>query len=162
MIYGVDPGCRKLALFGVELDGSRFVAKAWTAPTSSRGLEVSTLQGHLRRVVDRDPEAVIFCEDAIVAGARNLQTTIQLAHTVGMVLSQEPMTYLAPVGKWKKETTGNGSSDKQGVSDWLRLEYPEYFAACDGNQDIVDAAAIAVYGRGVVLRSVDSRSRSNL
>lgn len=155
MIYGLDPGVRKLALFGVpyNVGDSSFTHWEFKTPQNGRGFEVTHMRCMLERYLESDPEPIIFCEEPVVAGRRNLRTTIQIAETVGMVLALEHPVYLVPVSTWKKETTGSGNASKDRVSEWLREEYKQYFAACEGNQDICDAAAMAIYGRGVVARS---------
>lgn len=155
MIYGLDPGVRKLALFGVpyETGDPSYVHWSFSVPNLGRGFEVTHMRCMLERYLAQDPEPIIFCEEPVVAGRRNLRTTIQIAETVGMVLALDHPVYLVPVSSWKKETTGSGTATKDRVSEWLREEYEQYFSACEGNQDIIDAAAIAAYGRNVVNRA---------
>jgi len=160
-VWGVDPAARKLALFGIN--GEHHQVHIITTPKLGRGNELTRMRYQLEKLLGAEADPIVFCEEPVVAGVRNLRSTILLAQTVGMVLALDVPVYLVPVSTWKKDTTGRGNADKSGVSEWLRLEYEQYFLSCDGNQDAVDAAAIAIHGINVLHRStVDSGSRSHL
>lgn len=162
MIWGVDPGVRKVAVVGIDWH-EHIVTKNIEVRKAHRAMELGALSLALNKVLESDPNPILFCEEPVVAGARNIRTSLQIAQTVGVVLASTARSYLVPVSTWKIETVGKGNADKSAVMDWIRQDYPGYFAACDGNQDIADAAAIAIYGRGIVLRSpVDPGSRSHL
>jgi Holliday junction resolvasome RuvABC endonuclease subunit len=162
-VWGVDPGTRKIACFGIDIESNETMYFAFETKKDSRWKELRAIRHRLSQL--HVQSGVVFCEEPVLAGARNIRTTIGIAQTVGVAMSTGLPSYLVEVSTWKKQTVGKGNADKAGVSDWLRQEYEAYFRSCDGNQDIVDAAAIAVYGRDVVLRSprsVDSGSCSPL
>lgn len=114
---------------------------------------------------DEDTTVYVFCEEPVVAGARNLRTSLKIAQAVGAIVSGAAhstlRTYLVPVSKWKKATCGSGSAGKPQVTDWLNHTHPAYAAACGGKQDLVDACCIALYGLSIIadaelVRSVGS------
>ena len=113
----------------------------------------------------------MFCEEAVLAGARNLRTYGQMAMSASArscLLLRHPVhparlaTYLVPVSKWKKAVVGTGSASKDDVSLWLNRVYPGYSSQCDGRQDLIDACAIAIYGLSVIADSMRLRSRDDV
>ena len=146
MIWGVDLGTRKLAFFALDaLHTGSYVANV---PVSNRGLELTDLQKQMCRILEIDPEPVIFIEEP--PKVRNMRTFLHLAQTCGMVLSYPARTYCVPVASWKKATVGKGNASKEEVASWFREEYPAHYDLCAGDQDRVDAACICLYGQEVV------------
>lgn len=110
-------------------------------------------------------DAAVFIEEPLVAGARNLRSSLKLAQAVGALVAgateYTDHVYLIPVSTWKKGVVGTGNASKDEVALWLNRVYPNYAAQCDGSQDFIDACCIARYGIGVVtdaeaLRTVGS------
>lgn len=144
MIVGVDCGLRKITLFseagGVHLELTRGFARE-NELRMLRTDFIATLMkwtGGFEAQIER-----IYMEDAIVAGARNLRTSLGIAQTVGAVLSIGYPTTLVPVATWKKAVVGSGNAKKEDVAAWFKAQYP---ADTHDNQDIADAAAIYNYG----------------
>lgn len=147
MIIGCDPASKKIALFGIRENAhEKFFCEV---PKSTRWSEMQQMRSELVRQINiwRDYNPVLFCEEPVVAGRRNIRSTILIAETVGLILSLPIPVYIVPVSSWKKETVGNGAASKDAVSQWLMLAHPDYYQLCGGNGDLIDAAAIAVYGR---------------
>jgi hypothetical protein len=140
VILGIDPGGRKVTVFS-GTEGVTFEAK----PGERYG-QLQYLDKVLRLHFALLPEPIerIYCEEPVVAGRRNLRVTIQIAETVGMVLSVGPPVTLVPVSSWKKVTVGKGNATKDDVKAWFKQAYPESLQF--GNQDVCDAAAIHAYG----------------
>ena len=103
----------------------------------------------LDELIRYDPDPVIYVEEPVLAGVRNIRTTIIIAESVGMILALHARVHVVPVDTWKKETVGKGGVSKDDVAKWLSEEYPEYAALCGHDQDLTDAAAIFVYGRAL-------------
>lgn len=142
MTVGVDVGGRKIAIVshdaGVfasyelkKIDYPRFrkEARAW-------------LEGYVGFL--EDPHWVM--EAPVVAGVRNLQSTIRVAQTFGLVACVVPGVEEVAVSSWKKATVGNGNASKLQVRQWLDDKHPVAARMCRGNQDLYDAACIALYG----------------
>ena len=143
-IWGCDPASKKLALFTHDYEpriGKILVKK------TDRNSELLSMRLWLEEILRFDPDPVIYVEEPVVAGARNLRSTILIAETVGMVLSCRARVHLVPVDSWKKGTVGKGGVPKEAVAQWLEKEFPEYANVCGDDQDLVDAAAIYIYGR---------------
>lgn len=95
-----------------------------------------------------------FVEAPVVAGARNLQTTIKQSFVNGVVQAVFvkagfEVEHVA-VSTWKKVVCGNGSADKTQVASSIRRQWPVVHNAAEGDQDIIDAAAVCLYGQAVV------------
>lgn len=87
-----------------------------------------------------------FVEEPVVAGARNLRTSLRIAQVSGAVLSAVEGE-LVPVSTWKKATVGSGNASKDDVRDWLS-DKPEYSKAKE-SQDWIDATCLRLYGETV-------------
>lgn len=146
MIYGVDPASRKIALVGFH-DG-KASATAFTVDKSDRNNELSHLRVQMLLTVK--PQDIIFVEQPVVAGARNIQSTLRIAETVGMIYSLPARVYGVAISTWKKATVGKGNATKENVEEWLDSTHPTYSALCGGDQDLRDAAAICLYGQQAV------------
>lgn len=153
-IVGIDPAVRALNLFfsgGVVLHTQRIFSKK---EAKNRGEEIASIRNDLNywlTELSKDfGQLTVFIEEPVLAGVRNIRTTIQIAETVGAVLSVRFPTYLVPVPSWKKDTIGKGNASKDQIRDWLTAEHPRYAALCGGSQDLVDAACICLYGQSVV------------
>lgn len=141
MIWGIDPASKKIALFG----GDPLRAQVIKVPKTNRGDELYTLRDRLEQIIG--PDDTIYVEEPVLAGARNIRSTLLVAETVGMILSVS-RAKLVEVSTWKKSTVGKGNASKDDVRQWLEMAYPQYAEACDGDQDLIDAAGIFVHGRG--------------
>lgn len=150
MDYGVDVGQRKVAVACPEEGWAR----AYTVHESTPHLEKSALSYWLVEQLDGDTDARLWVESAVVAGARNLQSSIGIAMTVGALISDHPtrQVTLVPPSTWKKTVTGHGEYDKQQVAEWLEQHHPALAEACRKpsgklDQDRVDATCLGLHGR---------------
>lgn len=55
--------------------------------------------------------------------------------------------------EWKKEVVGHGNPGKPAIGSWLEQHQPELASLAGGDQDLIDAACIALYGAGVLARA---------
>lgn len=150
MIWGIDLGVRSVHVAG--LDDDTHVAETFTVkPQVVRTLELDALAKSLRALIG--PEDDVFVEEPPLAGPRNLSTFAALNQVLGMVLATVGGRE-ANVMQWKRDVCGSGNTDKLGVSRWLQDHHPTYFAQCSGDQNLVDATCIALYGRLVLARVV--------
>jgi len=146
-IWGLDPASKKIAMF-TDNDGLIRAAKL-SVPRTDRNTELLVLRHFMQQVLEFDRDPRIFCEEPVVAGARNLRSTILVAETVGVVLALDARVYLVPVSSWKKSTIGRGNATKDEVREWLQSSHPQYAQQCGVDQDLTDAAAIYLHGREV-------------
>lgn len=149
-IFGIDPAARSVAVFGTSGRHAPCWGVKLTTAKANRDRELKDLRRQLEEMVRFMAEA-IFIEEPVVAGARNIRSTILIAETVGMVLAiPDVPIYLVEISTWKKLTVGKGNATKDDVSSWLSREHPDYAAICEGDQDLIDAGAINVYGRQIM------------
>jgi len=140
---GIDLGMRKVDI--VDIDRGFFLHHE--VPRSERTVELSLIGRYLRSLeADGLLEGTKWVEAPVVAGARNIQSTIAIAQTSGVVHTSLSDTHQVAVASWKQRTVGKGNADKQAVKQWLADNYPELYRYC-GSQDLIDACCIALYGR---------------
>lgn len=147
MRYGVDVGSRRIAIACPALGWAR----AYSVPASTPAREKHLLAVWAEHTIPRGSQ--VFVEAAVVAGAKNLQSTIKVAMAVGAIISALPGRHveLIAVGSWKKEVCGKGNLDKDGVVDWLLSAHMDLAVACQDSkgrmdQDRVDATCLAMVG----------------
>lgn len=90
-----------------------------------------------------------YIEAPVLAGARNVQSTIKIAEVYGLALCHVGLwtsVIEVPIASWKKETVGNGNASKEAVDDWLKANHFELWLQCGHDQNLVDATCIALYG----------------
>ena len=155
MHIGVDVGYRKIA---VSCPEAGWVSSIDFKPrkSMSRREEIIKLTSFMADVtkmmfIDKPSWSYMAIVEApVVAGARNLQSTIKVAKTVGLV-----ETLLAPhvsdihavaVSSWKSKVVGHGHASKEDVVTWVDAHLPEMTGLCSGSQDLYDATCIALYG----------------
>lgn len=98
------------------------------------------------------PEDKVYVEAPVLAGARNIQSTIKVAAAYGAVLAaingQHAQAFEVPVSSWKLATVGKGNASKDDVSAWLHAQHPHVYTECAGDQDLMDAACVALFAQG--------------
>lgn len=147
LYYGIDVGVRKVAVASVTATGTLGMCfNSTVRPREQRSRELRDLCQVIRDV-EILPGDQVAVEAPVVAGVRNLRTSLQLATSIGAVISGIEflvnVTLVEP-SKWKT-ITGNGHSTKTDVQAWLAREWPDLETACRGNGDMIDAMCIAVW-----------------
>jgi Holliday junction resolvasome RuvABC endonuclease subunit len=162
MILGIDPSSRKLACFVLEPE--RSWTKCLTVPTKlkDRPEVLGRLDEQLDELFSEVDFEAVFVEQPLV-GRGGAHATIVQAQVQGLVLARAnlagtPGVYTVNVKSWKKRVVGNGNSDKAAVTAWLEEAHPVLAAMAGGDQDLVDAACIALYGREVMERAAKLRA----
>jgi Holliday junction resolvasome RuvABC endonuclease subunit len=141
-MLGIDLGARKVSMVDIDQMFSHHVE----VPRSERGKEL----GEMFRLVSQfGLTGTVWVEAPVLAGARDIQATISVAQMSGVVHAALPEAHQVAVASWKKRTIGNGNADKDSVREWIDRVHPELTPLCRGNQDLYDAACIALYGRTV-------------
>lgn len=144
-VYGVDIGVRSFAVVHLWDTGAQPWFETFTVPKSNRQRELQVLYNE---VAAFNAESTLFAEEPPLAGSRNVRVAFQLNQVFGSILSAFPgHAYAVPVPSWKKAICGRGNIDKSSVADWLRAHHPELHQQCGGDQNLVDAACIALYGQ---------------
>lgn len=157
-IIGVDFGAHQLHLVRLDRDG----AHTWCIVNGIRSK--SRFSEGLGLVNDAEQafaelafaETAVFIENPPHAGG--VPTIRAMAETfawVGMaaVRCGIEQTYDVYPATWKKNVVGRGDASKADVAAFLCAEYPERFDACGGDQNLIDATCIAMYGWQVLERA---------
>lgn len=140
MIIGVDLGVRSIHVstpsecFSIATDRSEF-----------RWIELSDLADQFFSELDDDD--IIYMEEPIAAGVKNLRTFLFIAQVSGVVLSSGGQVFPVPVTKWKQVVVGHGHASKDSVAEWLAANNPYDEVLEDQNH--VDATCIRLYGEAV-------------
>lgn len=143
MIYGIDVSMRRVAVACPEWNRA---AAFGLPPKVPHTLAMVLISKYVRSMIPAD--AIVYIEAPVVAGARNLQSTIKAAMTCGAVIGRldHATVHLIAVDTWKKAVCGLGGIDKAAVRDWLYASSPVLAEACNDDQDRIDATCIALAG----------------
>lgn len=147
----MDPASGKLAVV-VDHDDGRVSAHTWKAQgpkwtpehTHSAHEWITTMLAH-------DP-GVMWVESPLV-GKAGVRSTIVQAFTSGA--AQAALLHLGwevrlvNVSTWKKRVTGSGKASKDDVGNTVESKWAKGWAAASRDADLIDAAAICLYGREI-------------
>lgn len=165
MVIGVDPASTKLA-FVALFHGQHRVAFYNRIGSSGAGASAAGW-GHAQYFVETiksiwpNSDIVCFVEQPVL-GRGGVRATMVQAFTSGAVqgalYDAGCDVHLANPSTWKKRVVGKGNATKDDVSKWLRSRWPSLHTQAGGNQDIVDASCIAIYGQQICRERMDESS----
>lgn len=139
MIVGIDLGVRKLHISRSDDDALSIAVK----PT----IRHHELIGLTKELITELPvHTKAYVEEPVVAGVRNLRTSLQMSQLMGALMVVLAEVVPVPVSSWKRGTVGKGNATKDEVAKWLEENHPRSHKAANGSQDLVDAACIRLYG----------------
>lgn len=152
MIWGLDFGTRRVALACAET-GFGTILRLKDSGKNAVPIEDAGRQMG-QWLVDNlpyDPDPIFFAERPFVGRPHgNVRTAIGQALTVGGVLAQAPgEIHLIEQAAWKKAVIGRGNASKEDIAVWLRTWHPTLSSAAHGDQDLVDAFCISLFGGGL-------------
>ena len=161
-ILGIDLSSRKLALFVIDAKtGKSVMCSTVEAPKKMKPRPEVLKYLHDSfssdlRVGFRGGDFTVFIEHPLV-GRGGAHATIVQAQVQGVVMSTAIQfgalgVYEVNVQSWKKAVVGHGGADKDTVKSWLIDHHPALAELAGDDQDLVDAACVAIYGRDVVER----------
>lgn len=158
-VMGVDLSSRSLAMVLLDKSGHRIAFAKYKVPDKIKDrqqIAKSLFEDGLSFVSESYPD-VVYIEEPVVAGKMNLRSSLLIAQICGVMMSVCAASgmehvYLVPVSSWKKGSVGSGNADKQRVSTWLNENHPKIASICGRDQDLIDAACIAIYGQGLQCR----------
>ena len=167
IFYGFDLGVRSAYMCEIQFDedGTLFrLDKLELKPPKKgqerRDLELFAIKEFVSYNMKKN--SVVYVEEPLVAGVRNLRTSLKIAQVSGVVMSSVPdFAKFVPVSSWKKQIVNKGNATKEEISDFLKKQHEEMWARCDGDQNLIDATCVALYGveewlksnAGLVLKS---------
>lgn len=156
VIWGVDVGMRRLAFVCPETEECHEIRLRPTTSATNRHQLV--LADWITETIP--PGHTLWVESAIQGKARNVQTTVKIAMTVGTVLgTYRGEAYEVAISSWKKAVIGHGGADKPAVQEWLEHNRPSLAAACQDSEDLRDAACVGIYGQLRAAGTVEAPSR---
>jgi Holliday junction resolvasome RuvABC endonuclease subunit len=145
VIWGIDLGVRSVHLAG--LDGHSLITDTFAVGTQViRSFELDKIRAFLKDSLIAEDDDVFVETPPMV---RNIRTHGEMHQVLGTVLSTVGGREVN-VSAWKQVTVGAGNADKLSVSRWLKENHPSYSAHCGGDQNLVDATCIALYGQHVL------------
>lgn len=124
------------------------------AKNKDRHLVATTLYEAAAAFLDEVGATHVFIEEPVLAGARNIRSTLLIAQIAGAMLiaaGSERTTRFVPVSTWKA-ALGHGHADKDAVRRLIDSLHPEVAQECGLDQDLYDAAGVALYGQGLLKR----------
>lgn len=148
-IVGVDPASAKCVAVVLREDGYEICihrTKAKDMPT--RCLEAFRW---MRKVVrDEDTEVVVYLERPVFARG-GLKALLPLGEIQGALgagaASAGALVIRVTPPEWKKAVIGNGSASKLKIKMYLKKTWPVFYSDSEGDIDVCDAGAIAIFGR---------------
>lgn len=151
VVIGVDCGGRKLNAVAVNTDLEIVdFFKYEFSLDMPRGSGLKAMHSFIKSKVDEIPGKTFgWVEAPIVAGARNLQSSLKIAQVTGVVQAGMYNVSEVAVGSWKKEVIGRGNANKEDVASWVKENYSHAYRTLGGIQDYIDAFCIALYGQAV-------------
>ena len=168
IVMGIDPASTRLAFVALHDHGGYLAQKADNlAPRHGAKGQVlkttkwspvacgaaATITAQYLGVLEESwpDEAIAAYIESPLVGRGGVRTTMVQSFTSGAVqgvLANHgiPVT-MVNVGTWKADVVGHGHATKDDVAEALRLRWPTFFSAAGGDQDLHDAACIALWGQ---------------
>jgi Holliday junction resolvasome RuvABC endonuclease subunit len=163
-VIGVDPSSRKIAaVASTPHDWALFVSEVPEEVAKDRAFTLGVLEAEFSdwlRQFDAS-KLYIFVEQPLMG--RNVHAMRVMSQVEGAVLlaghkQGAQGVYEVNVQSWKKGVVGKGNAGKQDVNFYIQEHHDGLANLCDGDQDLLDAGAICLYGvatceRGAALTS---------
>mgnify|MGYP003627208534 CR=1 FL=1 len=155
IVIGVDAAASRAAF--VALRGTEHFTKAVTKLGAVGGVACANGANATHAFLNELPWQVTQPIQAYVEwpvlGRGGFRSTMVQAFTSGAIqgtLHERGCdTQGANVSSWKKAVVGKGNATKEEVAESLRLRWPSLYAGVAGDQDLCDAACIALYGKSL-------------
>jgi Holliday junction resolvasome RuvABC endonuclease subunit len=155
VIAGLDPAGRRVAIVWPEIRTTAVLKlktrRAGGKPvkaTEHWGEDAVEVRDWLRGALAAVPADTLWIERPILGGSGNPLAAIRIALTAGLAagVSTARVEFVFPV-VWKAAVVGDGHAGKPACGHWLARWHPALAAACGTDEDLVDAACIALYGQ---------------
>lgn len=148
IVWGADLGVRSVYLCRIE-NGEASHASYIIKKPKDRWEELTEISVAVSKIVGSDLLGgdILYVEEPVVAGVRNLRTSLKIAQNAGSVFagSSIPATFV-PVSSWKKQIIGKGNAKKEEIAQFLKENHYEMWANCNEDQNLIDATCVALYG----------------
>lgn len=148
-VIGIDPSSKKLAFCTTGFFGQyRLPEMKYTGLPEGVLHAAGAAFEEAFLFFQDNSDAVVYMEEPVVG--RSAYSTIVQAQVGGAVLAAASKAgmefHLVNVGTWKKQVVKKGNAKKEEVAFWLKENWPEAYTLADGDQDLLDASAINLYG----------------
>lgn len=160
VVIGIDPSATHIAYLSLYPDETWDIVVSTKLGKSgpeacyhARNLTLETIDRTRESTIRRfgKPLPIHCFYELPVLGRGGFRSTMVQCFTSGAVqgaiYERECASHPVNVSSWKKAVVGKGNADKGQVAEFLRLRWNAVYSASQGNQDIYDAATIALYGR---------------
>lgn len=153
-ILGIDPSSNHLAVVTMTAQGYRF-DKFSLGKGKFEARKAHRAYVNLSMLLESIPlspsgDRYAWIERSIIANSRNFYGSIVQAYASGAIqaaLGQHnfQVGFVSP-SQWKKVVCGHGHATKEDVAAVVQLRWPALHRRACLDQDVLDAAAIAIYG----------------
>lgn len=154
VVIGIDPASTHIAY--VALHGDEFMVTmnkrlGASGPESCHHARLLTIKvvEDCKKQFSTDEITAVY--ELPVLGRGGFRSTVVQCFTSGAVQGAlyelGIKSHSANVSSWKKAVVGRGNADKGQVAEYLRFRWSALYDSANGNQDVYDAACIALYGR---------------
>lgn len=159
-VIGIDPSSRKVAATVLRPDGSFDI---WPMPIKLVPLPLRCVNAYnlVRDLVRLASPCVVVLEQPVsVAGKGSIRAVIPQARVNGAICAAALRAGAKEVidvtpSQWKMDVISVGDASKTIVAKHLLKTWPALYHAAGGDQDVLDSACIALYGKHIV----DKRGR---
>jgi len=146
-LMGVDLGIHKVSTFTLDAEVPHVAALDFAPIGAPRAMELHALSTYVRSLAALHGVDQVWIEDTLIGN--NRKYSLQLTEVKGAVMA-ELGTFcdvrLVNVGTWKAQVVGNGNASKDMVRDYIHVTHGAYAPLCGDDQDLYDAACVALYG----------------
>lgn len=149
---GVDIGVRRVAIsIPTEQTYQTFalkLARNTLANDEDVALALRQTGWWIQRVVP--PRVHLLVERPVFTRSKNTFARMYMTAAAVMTAHTGPSTLISN-SAWKAATVGDGSASKDEIAAWLARSHPAIATACLQDQDLADAACLAVAGNAGLL-----------
>lgn len=159
-LMGVDLGIHKVSMFLLLDQGQVHVSTVDLADSAelSRARQLQALASGAYHQALMWGIDCVWIEDTLVGNNRGYSLALtEVKGALMATLASQADIRLVNVGTWKKQVVGQGHATKDDVKYYIDVTYPAYAPLCGDNQDLYDAACVALYGRQILDRAADLR-----
>lgn len=161
VILGIDPSSKVIAAVaacGPGMNVVRYdICRKSTSYTPAVAMEAMTVMHDLVDGLDTyGVDSKVAWVEAPLIGRGGAKATMVQSFVSGVIqaclIEAGYDVHLVNVQSWKKTLCGNGHASKDDVGRFLAREWPKAAKVCGDDPDLIDAAAICLYGAATTAR----------
>jgi Holliday junction resolvasome RuvABC endonuclease subunit len=155
LILGIDPSSKKIAACGLYDDESH---NWWTVGIFANKFEPTSIREARRTMAEilslhrLGKKRVAFVEEPVVGvGVRSTLVQALVSGGMQIALFDAGFTvHLVSNTRWKKALGLGGHASKDEIKARITTDHPQLAERCGGDQDLIDATGLALYGARTV------------